>query len=376
MRHAFALIGTLGLLVVGSALPLRAEVPTSQPARSGRTCALGSDTAPSGLVVVLPSGMQHDWSMDLRAIDNPLISGVAVQINWRDLEPVQGVPNWALLDRVFAAAEASHKWVQLLIFPGFFSPAWALRGAETDRFAIPYGPGHGELATLPMPWDRVYLDRWFAFLQQLSARYGGSPAFRVMAAAGPTSVSAEMTLPHRPDEMQTWAAHGYSPRRYLDAWEQTFRFYADHFPNQCISVSGPGLPILDNGRVIDRAAHERARQAIVEQALRAFGPRLVLQWSDLHAGQARVEAPDQTAWLIGYSGRIITGLQMRTSAQNGSAVMGAPGNPAAALRMSIDKGLALNRAGRHVNYLEVYEPDVLAPDMQPVLQHAASLLAR
>ena len=62
-------------------------------------------------------------------------------------------------------------------------------------FLIPYGPDHGTVAKLPMPWDPVYLDRWFAFVKQLSERYGTSPAFRMIGAAGPTSVSDEMTLP-------------------------------------------------------------------------------------------------------------------------------------------------------------------------------------
>ena len=34
-----------------------------------------------------------------------------------------------------------------------------------------------------------------------------------------------------------------------------------------------------------------------------------------------------------------------------------------------------NSAGQHVNYLEIYEPDVLADEMQPVLRDAASLFA-
>jgi hypothetical protein len=34
-----------------------------------------------------------------------------------------------------------------------------------------------------------------------------------------------------------------------------------------------------------------------------------------------------------------------------------------------------NSAGKHVNYLEIYEPDVLADDMQPVLRYGASLFA-
>jgi hypothetical protein len=80
-----------------------------------------------------------------------------LQIRWRDIEPVQGAPDWAKLDQLFAAADSSKKWVQLLIFPGFFSPPWALEGAQSATFAIQYGPGKGTRERLPLPWDRVYL---------------------------------------------------------------------------------------------------------------------------------------------------------------------------------------------------------------------------
>jgi hypothetical protein len=35
-----------------------------------------------------------------------------------------------------------------------------------------------------------------------------------------------------------------------------------------------------------------------------------------------------------------------------------------------------NDSGQHVDYLEIYEPDVLADEMQPVLRYGASLFAR
>jgi hypothetical protein len=266
--------------------------------------------------------------------------------------------------------------VHLLIFPGFFSPAWALDGAETDLFPIQYGPGHGTEARLPMPWDRVYLNRWFAFLKQLSDRFGRSPAFRLIAADGPTSVSAEMTLPIKRPDVAKWRAHGYTPRKYLDAWKKVFQVYAADFPNQCVSLFGPGLPLLEQGRVVDPAAHTRAREGVIEEASGVYGNRLAIQWSDLHAGHSAVEAPDQTRTLIGYSGRLITGLQMRSAAEGSSEVMGAEGDPPLALRRSIDKGMTPNDAGRRISYLEIYEPDVLAKEMQPVLQYAASLFTR
>src|ERR1035437_8653595 len=45
-------------------------------------------TTPSGLAVVLPPGKYQ--SLNLQALNNAFISGVAVQINWRDIEPVGG----------------------------------------------------------------------------------------------------------------------------------------------------------------------------------------------------------------------------------------------------------------------------------------------
>jgi len=95
----------------------------------------------------------------------------------------------------------------------------------------------------------------------------------------------------------------------------------------------------------------------------------------LQFGRAKIEAFDGTDFINSYSRRIITGFEMRGGSfgPGPSKVMGAEGDPPLALRRSIDKGMAANNAGRHINFLEIYAGDVLAPDMQPVLQYAASL---
>ena len=329
-------------------------------------------SVPGGLVVVIKN--DKNQSLDLRALNNPLISGVALQIHWSDIEPVQGQLDWSKLDELFAAAESAKKWVQLLIFPGFFAPPWAKEGAQTDLFPIQYGPGRGTVAKLPMPWDNVYLSRWFAFLKKLSSRYGRLPAFAVIAAAGPTSVSAEFTLPNKPEDRKKWLDDAYTPRKYTEAWQTTFQVYSEYFPNQYVSLSAPSLPILGPGRKgLDE--RNRARQAIVDQAMSLLGRRLVLQWSDLHAGQDAGTARESRhfEFLADYFGRVITGLQMGTNAEHNSGFMGAEGDPPLALRRSIDKGMQPNNAGQHINYLEIYEPDVVADEMQPVLRYGASL---
>lgn len=351
------------------------ENQDGQPRRPERARGSNSLSKPTGLVVVLPPGKQKA-RLGLEAFNNPLIRGVAVQINWRDIEPVQGQLDWSRLDEVFAAAESGKKWVQLLIFPGFFAPAWAKEGAETETFPVQYGPGHGAVESLPMPWDKVYLARWFAFLKRVSDRYGRSPAFRMIAADGPTSVSAEMSLPNNVQDHGKWLNHSYTVDKYLGAWQEVFQFYAATFPDQFVSLSAPGLPVLGPGKRNPeqrKQEHKRARIAIVEKAYGILGPRLAIQWSDLHAGTARAEAPDETGFVISHAGRLITGLQMRCSAVGDSAVMGADGDPPLALRRSVDKGMQLNETGQHVDYLEIYEADVIAAEMQPVLKYAASV---
>jgi hypothetical protein len=344
--------------------------PAAAMTQAGQSRASADNSMPTGLVVVIRN--KPDQTLDLRSLNNPAISGVAFQIHWGDIEPVQGKPDWSKLDQLFNAAESSKRWVQLLVFPGFFSPGWALEGAETEPFPIQYGPGRGTGMKLPMPWDTVYLNRWFAFLKQLSDRYGKSPAFRVVAADGPTSVSAEMTLPDTPEDVETWLKVSYTPRKYIETWQKVLQVFRADFPNQYISlIVGSGLNINDQGK-IDPRERARTRKEVIDQAIGLLGRRFVLQNSDLHAGPNQHPVTD---FVMSYSGRVITGLEMRCTAVLGtcSEALGGEGDPPLALKKSIDKGMEPNQEGKHVDYLEIYEGDVLADEMQSVLRYGASL---
>jgi hypothetical protein len=132
---------------------------------------------------------------------------------------------------------------------------------------------------------------------------------------------------------------------------------------------GFGLNINDRGK-LDAAERARTRQAIIDQGMALVGRRFVIQHSNLDGNPA----PDRGADLVrSYTGHIITGFQLRTSCVRNSGNMGAEGDPPLALRRALDKGLKPNSAGRRINYLEIYEPDVLAEQMQPVLRYGASL---
>jgi hypothetical protein len=346
------------------------------PDRNGMYPMIGTtDGGCSEFEVAVIKDEPQNPSLDLRALDNPYISGVALQIHWNDIEAVEGKADWSKLDALFNAAKSSNKWVQLFIFPGFFTPAWALEGVKTDPFAIQYGPGTGTVLGLPMPCNGVYLSRWFAFLKRLSDRYGTSPAFKVIAADGPTSVSDEATLPRSPQDLKRWQNDGFKPSKYLAAWRETLKVYAADFPNQYVSLSlgrAPDILAIDDEGKIHANKGSHTRQTIVNEANSRLGRRFALQMNDVHAGPDASGSNSQIAdqYIIGYIGRVITAFQMGGGMEHaiGSRKMGAEGNPALALRRSIDLALTQNQTGQHVNYVEIYEADVLPANMQPVLR--------
>jgi hypothetical protein len=332
--------------------------------------------APTGLAVVIRNEDPHSnplahsaFKQEVDLISNPNISGVAFQIDWKNIEPTKPngpsplEPDWSRLDEVFQAADKAGKWVQLLIFPGFWSPSWVTAhdsGVVTHVFKVQYGyQNDHEPMKLPMPWDKVYLQEWTDFLKLVGQRYGNDPAFRMIAAAGPTSVSDEFTEPDHKN-VDRWTGYQYSLRKYDDAWHQVFEAYANDFKQQYVSLShGTGIALTD---------HEI--EAIVNHGSRVLNPRFAYQSSALTGNPEHHETAIQS--VLDRIGQFVTGFQLGHSVEGTS-----PGDPAHALVRAIDNGLQLNAAGaqggQHVDYIEVHAEDVAAPDLQPVLAWAASL---
>src|SRR5271169_721216 len=59
-----------------------------------------------------------------QVLADPAISGLAVGEHWDHIQPSEDGYDWSYLDDAFAVANAANKSVQLLITPGFNSPAW------------------------------------------------------------------------------------------------------------------------------------------------------------------------------------------------------------------------------------------------------------
>ena len=70
-----------------------------------------------------------------------------------------------------------------------------------------------------------------------------------------------------------------------------------------------------------------------------------------------------------YSGKVVIGFQLTTSAMSHPTNMGDP-DGVTALEKSLQKGI-----DAHVQFLEVYEPDVLSPAAQNTLASFANALS-
>jgi uncharacterized protein (TIGR03437 family) len=181
--------------------------------------------------------------------------------HWDQTQPSSGTSpssyDWSYLDDAFAAAGAAQKTVQLIITPGFDSPAWLLAELPScdPLFTTGSAPSNCGTVTflgypeaqrsdgnvLPLPWNSVYQAAWGVFLTSLNARYSSNPAFVSIAIAGPVGASDEMIFPTSENDAAaqpsgltvdaTWAAliqHSFpstsayqnTDQVFIDAWKQ------------------------------------------------------------------------------------------------------------------------------------------------------------
>ena len=314
---------------------------------------------------------------DVRTYTNPNISGLTFRTSWADVEPAEGNYVWTKLDTVFDNADKNSKWVELVLIPGFGTPKWALQGVQTASFNVKYGPGKGDQLLLPLPWDQTYLNRWFAFLKAVGARYQNRLSFIKIAADGPTSVTAEMSLPNESVDLCTWIKSGYTSDKLISAWQQVFANYAKIFSRQYFSLAlYPPPPIVSATRCqngnptgTDHSESQRVRAVIVGLGADNYSRQFVLQTNGLTAAKEDPSNSGGYDLVKSYSGKVVIGFQLTTSAMSHPTNMG-DSDGATALQKSLQKGI-----DAHVQFLEVYEPDVLSPGAKNTLATFANALA-
>lgn len=316
-------------------------------------CALAR--ADGGLFVLSSARSPFDAAL----LTRDYISGVALQVGWRDVEPQEGRYDWSAIDAVVASARRSNKRITIHLLP-LHPPPWVFAaGVQPFTFTMnfPGSPFAGREQTEPLPWDPVYLQKWENLLRQFGGRYRSEPALFAVSVTAPTP---EMVLPGgipRSESFQRLQAI-YSKDTYLRAWRRMIDAYGAAFPEQRKFLA-PGVVLVD----------EYFADDVLAYALQRYGQRLWVFNAGLHAegtAVARILRGHIHELLREYAGKTHLGFQTIWSATQD------PGNRMRGpLRRALEYG-----AGMGAEYIEVYEVDVRNPALEPDLRYAAGLLRR
>jgi hypothetical protein len=299
-----------------------------------------------------------DSAIDPLVFSNQGVDGIVVRTTWKDTEAQPGQYDWTFIDSEINRASAKGKMVILIVLPGAYTPAWAEEGAQTATFTSKYGSSAGQTLILPIPWDSTYLGHWYDFVRALGVRYDPNPTVVNVPAVGPTSISAEMSLPDTPEDVTQWISLGYTKDRYEAAWKQTLDIYMQTFPHKKVTLTlYPGLPIPNE------AARETVRQDLVDYGVRQYSAQFGIQTSGL---SARKQMDPRMGYDLvkSYAGKITTGFTLGTAASVKPERLGGS-DPRTALLDTINFGL---EAG--VKYLVIYEKDILDPALKSTIQYA------
>ncbi len=258
--------------------------------------ATNPEFAPKGIYAIVPWRQAPEDS----TWKNPCVEGVTIRRYWKDLNPREDEYKWEELDSMFALAHAYGKKIHLIIAPGFFSPRWVIKKADTARFIVPHGPKayRGKMKPLPLPWDKTYLNLWFAFVDTLAKKFGPDSALSFIAVTGPNSHNGEVNLPSKEsdklivdptnpefpnyDPMERWRKLlGGGPQaeqklkdRMVEAYKKTIDSFHKGFAGKqqkyfSMQIFEASLP------VDDKAIHDNYENELITYALWVFFVRLV-----------------------------------------------------------------------------------------------------
>jgi hypothetical protein len=314
--------------------------------------------------------------IDAAALSNPSVDGVSLRQHWIDLEPSDGVFNFAYLDGQIARAMVAGKKVSIRVsMGGDETPAWvmaAVRNAGGSTFTFTDSNGQH---TIPVFWDPTFVAKKNGAMAALGARYSNHPAVKIVVASFANATTADWNIPHGTaveagygtSEVTRWQRAGYTTQKMVDAGKRVIDAAMQAFPNQVIS-----LAINSNGGALDEPYDDNyVAEKVIADARALWGTgRLVVQKNSLATKTTPPVPPPNTSHSVWYSCRQASGAQTLWFAYGDRGYRlndGVPCDPAAALKRSVDIGTAYG-----VSYIEMYQTDVV--NLPAVVNYAHSQL--
>ena len=331
------------------------SAPVSDPTPTPPATVAG---LPRGVFSLVKAGSNPDAS----TLANGNVDGISLRQAWSELEPSDGVYNWAYLDAQLSRVQAAGKEISLRIGTGGDNiPAWilnAVRSTGGNTFTFSDSDGRH---TIPVYWDPTFVAKKQAMIQAVGARYGSNPALKVFSTAIANASSDDWSVPHNNtvdagyaiSEVLRWQNAGYTSQKLIDAGRAVIDTTMRAFPRQLVA-----LPINSNGNALDYPQDDNyVSDSIIANARNAWGTaRLIVAKNSLSAKTPPATAASGSWSVLENNRPAVAGQALwfsfgdRTYRNNG----GTPCSAATSLQRLVDTGVTYG-----MGYIELYEVDVI-----------------
>lgn len=199
-------------------------------------------------------GMAKNFQ-DTPVFDFEYIDGFTAYSTWKLHEPQEGKYDWTYLDTLLKMAKKSGKILNIGIYPGHYTPDWLYEKYNVKKFKVTRhfkeniekkeGKQQEERYS-PLPWDRVYLEKWKNFIKAFAEHFREDKSIGYIALTGPTIEGLAMGIPIREkDEVKKFKESGYSPQRMIEVWTDMMDFYSKILPNKKWAIAVAPLIISE-----------------------------------------------------------------------------------------------------------------------------------
>jgi len=283
-------------------------------------------------------------------LSNPDVDGVSVRQDWAELEPNEGSLDFTFLDSEVARIAAAGKKILLRINTQAGKPSWvsdAVSAAGGVFYA--FVDDDGTQNTIPVYWDPTFLAKKKAMIVALGAHFTNNPALAVVWTSFANARSEDWSVPHTPSQVEAWQQVGYTTDKLLEAGKEIIDTTMMAFPNQYVTLAVAGDGTLDPDP-------NYAADAAISTARATWPGRLIVQKNNIAAFNPPAPGTD-TVFEVIWSSRPDVAGQMLWSCYNDTTYRmnnGVADDAATILHKSVDTG-----AGYQMNYLEIYQVDVL-----------------
>ena len=199
-----------------------------------------------------------------------IFQGIAINVTWNKLEPVQGQLNTTFLDSCLLAIRNYNSAnpqtpiaAKLRIWPGYCAPAWAKQlGGAPGTIQQQVGNTYIN-RTLGRFWTAPYRAAWKSFLDRLGTRYDAEPLIREICNVSGASVTDEpFIIPANAATIPVLQAAGYTDAQEKAVLSESINDYTA-WPHTRLDWTFNPFRAIDSGTPVQDSS---------------FAPQMERQW--------------------------------------------------------------------------------------------------